>query len=111
MSGPADMLFRKAMGGLRAWLDERDIWVNPPFRLNLMATEPGADGEPEDALEPPTIWESRVELPDLTLAHLARMSRVQDTWFCALTAEWQAGKLDALSIVSDFKPGKKATKK
>lgn len=111
LSGPADMLFRKAMGGLRAWLDERDIRINPPFRLNLMATESGAGGEPEDALEPPMIWESRAELPDLTLAHLGRMVRVQDTWFCDLTAEWQPGKLDALSIVSDFKPGKKATKK
>jgi hypothetical protein len=111
LSGPADLLFRKAMGGLRAWLDERDIHINPPFRLQLMATESGADGEPEDDLERPLIWESRAELPDLTLGHLARMSKLQDGWFCELTAEWQPGKLDALSIVSDFQPGKKAKKK
>ena len=111
LSGPADMLFRKAMGGLRAWLDERDIQTSPPFRLNLSASESGAGSEPEDYLEPPLVWESRVELPDLTLAHLARMSKFQDAWFCDLTAEWQPGKLDALSIVSDFQPGKKATKK
>ena len=111
LSGPADMLFRKAMGGLRAWLDERDIQTSPPFRLNLSASESGAGSEPEDYLEPPLVWESRVELPDLTLAHLARMSKLQDSWFCNLTAEWQPGKLDALSIVSDFQPGKKPTKK
>jgi len=111
LSGPADMLFRKATGRLRAWLDERDIQVNPPYRLNLSASESGAGSEPEDDLEPPLVWESRVELPDLTLAHLARMSKLQDSWFCDLTAEWQPGKLDALSIVSDFQPGKKATKK
>jgi hypothetical protein len=111
LSGPADLLFRKATGSLRAWLDERDIRVNPPFRLHLMATESGADGEPEDVLERPLVWESRAELPDLTLAHLARMSKLQDGWFCELTAEWQPGKLDALNIVSDFKPGKKAKMK
>ena len=111
LSGPADLLFRKATGALRAWLDERDIRVNPPFRLHLMKTESGAGGELEDALEPPTVWGSRADMPDLTLAHLARASKLQDGWFCELTAEWQAGKLDALSIVSDFKPGKKAKRK
>lgn len=105
LSGPADMLFRKATGRLRAWLDERDIQTSPPYRLNLSASESGAGSEPEDNLEPPLVWESRVELPDLTLAHLARMSKLQDSWFCDLTAEWQPGKLDALSIVSDFQPG------